>query len=377
MSLIEQRSESRYEQQTRELQERLRDGGFALADVPGYKAGQQPDPDVWHSLHYNDLYPLIYGRECGSMGIGKLTEVALTEITPYEANPMVKVDPGFFHKWEAPFESLDIGRMQEQTLAYQAALEEAGVTVHRVPFPDPPVSPFGPMTYMWATRELLVLRGGSIIPKMGWSPFSVGRAEFLALWAFQNLGIPPIAAILGTGVCEAGPCLFLAEDVFVGALSVAFNQEGLDQLYPVVQRTSGVDDMTFLTLRPTTRAYFDPQSGASAHPDMVLGPLDVDKVIVYPGGVDYETYTWLVRNGYKIAEVERDEQILYAPANVLTLEPGRVIMHAEARKAIAAVRDLGVDVVEVPYSEFPKAGGGVHCSTMEVHREPGPFSTDR
>lgn len=377
MSLIEEQAESPYSRQTRTLQERLRNGGFALEDVPGYVPGQQPDPEVWHSLHYNDLYPLIYGRECGSMGIGKLTEVALTEITPYEANPMYEVDPGLFHHWEAPFGSLDIPKMQDQSLAYQAALEEAGVAVHRVSFPDPPVSPFGPMTYMWAARELLVLRGGSIIPKMGWSPFSVGRAEFLALWAFQNLGIPPIAAILGTGVCEAGPCFFLAEDVFVGAISVAFNQEGIDQLYSVVKRTAANDEMTFLTIRSATRSYFDPQSGASAHPDMVLGPLDVDKVILYPGGIDFETYTWLVRNGYKIVEVERDEQILYAPANVVVLEPGRVVMHAEATKAIAAVRALGVDVVEVPYSEFPKAAGGVHCSTMEIHREPGPFSTDR
>jgi N-dimethylarginine dimethylaminohydrolase len=52
-------------------------------------------------------------------------------------------------------------------------------------------------------------------------------------------------------------------------------------------------------------------------------------------------------------------------------------MHAEATNAIAAVRKLGVDVVPVPYSEFPKAGGGLHCSTMEIYRERGPYSTDR
>ena len=30
----------------------------------------------------------------------------------------------------------------------------------------------------------------------------------------------------------------------------------------------------------------------------------------------------------------------------------------------------GVEVVTVPYDEIHKAGGGVHCSTMELLREP-------
>jgi N-dimethylarginine dimethylaminohydrolase len=30
----------------------------------------------------------------------------------------------------------------------------------------------------------------------------------------------------------------------------------------------------------------------------------------------------------------------------------------------------GVEVVTVPYDEIHKNGGGVHCSTMELEREP-------
>lgn len=367
---------SPYECVTEQLQNRSAAGTFDLGAIPGYVPGEQPDPAVWQNLDYQELYPQIWGRKCGSTGIGKLKEVALTEITEHERNPMLDVDPGFFHKWEAPFETLDIGRMKEQSAEFQEALESAGVSVRRVAFPDPPVSPFGPMTYMWAARELLILNGGSVIPKPGWSPLSVGRAEFLALWAFQELSVPPIKAIVGTGVAEAGPCFYLAEDVFVGALSVAFNRSGLDQLYDTVRETTN-HEVEFLTINCPTRQYFDPQSGASAHPDMVLGPLDVDKVIMYPGGIDYETQEWLADRDYKVVEVDRDEQILYAPANVVLIEPGVVIMAREARKAVAAVREAGVEVIEVSYSEFPKAGGSLHCSTMEIYREPGPFSTDR
>jgi N-dimethylarginine dimethylaminohydrolase len=194
-----------------------------------------------------------------------------------------------------------------------------------------------------------------------------------------NLAIPVQLAITGTGVCECGPCFFLAEDVFVAGRGIAFNQEGLDQFLPVVRRSTGLDpgDFTALVIDFPGPSYFDPASGVSHHPDMVLGPLDVDKVIAYPPGLDFNTWRWLKEHHYTIVEVERDEQVRFAPANVMLLEPGRVIMHAEATRAIAAVRKTGVEVVPVPYSEFLAEAGGLHCSTGQIHREPGPYSTDR
>lgn len=373
------RNESPYQRRTAELQARLAAKEFRLQDIPGYREGQQPDPEVFQKLDHQVFAEQIWGRSVKANGIGKLREVALTAITEHEMNPMYKDDPGMFHQWAVPYESLDIEEMKDQSARYQEVLEQHGVEVHRVEFPDPPVSPFGPMIYMWATRELLIINGGSIIPRMGWSPFSVGRAEYLALWAFQNLSVPPLLTIAGTGVCEAGPCFWLAEDVFVGALSAAFNQEGLDQLYPAVVRSTGLpaEQVHLLTIKSPSPYYTDPGSGASAHPDMVLGPLDVKKVVAYPGGIDYGTWMWLVEHGYEIIEVERDEQIQFAPANVTLLEPGLVIMIAEAKKAVAAVRAAGIEVIDIPYGEFLKAGGGLHCSTMEVWREQGPFMADR
>ena len=368
--------DSQYLRHIEAQQQKLSEGGFKLSDIPNYIPGVFPEPETWHNIDYLDVYSRVRGREIRGNGIGKLREVALTEITSNEYNPIFEEDPAFFHKWEEPYDTLDVKLMQEQSAMYQDLLEANGVIVHRIEFPDPPVGAFGPMMYMWAARELLVLNGGSVIPKLGFSALSFGRPEYLAWWAFTRLGIPPILTITGKGVCEAGPCFFLAEDVFVAALSVAFNQEGLDQLLPVVKRSTGLDEVHNLVIKTATRDYFDPGSGASAHPDMIIGPLDTDKVILYPGGVDFETLSWLVRHGYKIAEIERDEQVLYAPANVTLLEPGHVIMHAGADKAIAAVRKLGVEVEVLPYGEFLKAGGGVHCSTMEILKDPGPALGD-
>ena len=368
--------DSQYLRHIEAQQQKLSEGGFKLSDIPNYVPGVFPEPETWHNIDYLDVYSRVWGREIRGNGIGKLREVALTDITSNEYNPIFEEDPAFFHKWEEPYDTLNVELMREQSAAYQEVLEANGVTVHRIEFPDPPVGAFGPMMYMWAARELLVLNGGSVIPKLGFSALSFGRPEYLAWWAMTRLGIPPILAITGKGVCEAGPCFFLAEDVFVAALSVAFNQEGLDQLLPVVKRSTGLDEVHNLVIRTATRDYFDPGSGASAHPDMIIGPLDTDKVILYPGGIDFETLSWLVRHGYKIVEIERDEQVLYAPANLTLLEPGHVIMHAGAEKAIAGVRKLGVEVEVLPYGEFLKAGGGVHCSTMEILKDPGPALGD-
>jgi N-dimethylarginine dimethylaminohydrolase len=360
-------------------QQLVKEGKFSLEDVPGYVRGEPPSVATWHHVNFLDLYPKIWGREFGANGIGKLREVALTEITSHERWPWFEEAPQFVHDMGLPYSELDTEKMRDQSLQYQAALEEAGVFVHRLAYPDPPVGIYGPTRGMWATNEVLVVRGGTIIPGMAVSPYGLGRAEYIALWAMSELGIPPLLAITGKGVAEAGPCFWLAEDVFVAAKGLAFNEEGLKQLIPAVRRTSLVDekDFTALIIDCPGGKYFDRQSGVSHHPDIVLGPLDVDKVIAYTSGLDFDTWSWLKDHNYTIVEVERDEHVMWAPANVTILEPGRVVMCAEAENTIAAVRKAGVDVVPVPYSEFIRSGGGLHCSTMRIWRDKGPYSTDR
>ena len=362
-----------------ETQAAIASGGFTLDDMPGYVPGQPPSIDTWHHMDYLDIYPKIYGRECGANGIGKLREVALVNITDSERFPLYDEDPEYFPTMGLSHDDLDIGRMRDQSLEYQAKLEQAGVKVHRIDFPQPAVGAFGPMRGTWAANELLVVRGGSIVEKVAISPFGTGRAEYLALWAFACLGIPVVATITGTGVCEAGPCHWLAEDVFVAGRGLAYNQQGLDQLLPVVAQSAGLDpeDMTTLTINFPGNIYFNPRTGQSHHPDMSVCALDVDKVICYPPSLDFRSYEWLRKRGYTMVTVDMEEQRLFAPANVMLIEPGLVVMHSEGPEAIAAVRKAGVEVIETPYSEFLRIGGGLHCSTLRLLRDKGPYSTDR
>lgn len=368
-----------YEELISETQRRLVAGEFSLESMPGYVKGQAPSVDVWHSLDHLEVYPRVWGRECGKNGIGKLREVVLTEITEAEKFPYHDLDPEYFPKMADEYSSIDIGLMQEQSLAYEEALESVGVVVHRIRFPQPPVSAYGPGKTTWAAAELFVLRGGSVLPKRGVQPLAYGRAEYMALWAWTRLGVPPLFAITGKGIFEIGPCGFLAEDVFISGNGMAFNDEGLAQVKPMVARSAGldVDDMTFLHIEFPGSRYYDAATGVSHHPDLVLAALDVDKVIAYPPGLDFATWEWLRKRGYTVVEVDHHEHVRFAPANVMLIEPGVVIMHAEAQESIAKVRAVGVEVIEVPYSEFMKEAGGLHCSTGQIWREKGPYSTDR
>ena len=368
-----------WRQRINDTQDAAKRGEFHVRDMPGYVEGEPASPKTWHHTDALDIYPLVYGRECGANGIGRLTEVALVEITPAERFELFDEDPMYFPQTGLTYTDLDTSRMRDQSAEYQAALEAAGVLVHRVAFPSPPVGAYGPMRGTWAANELLVLRGGSVIEKIAINPYGTGRSEYLAYWAWTELGVPPLLTIAGEGVAEAGPCFWLAEDVFVAAHGLAYNRDGLDQLLPAVARSSRMtlEELSVLTIECGGGRYFYPKVGISHHPDMVLGPLDIGKVIAYPPGIDFTTWSWLKDHDYQIVEVDRDEQLQFSPANVTIVEPGRVIMVEGATDAIAGVRKLGVDVTTVAYDEFLRSGGGLHCSTMRVAREPGPYSTDR
>lgn len=335
-----------------------------------------------NNLDYLAIKEKIYGRKFGKNGIGKLKEVALTKITERESyvnHPYFKQDPDFFIKTGlGGVEHPDIEKWQRQQENYVNVLQENGVTVHWIDFPENLTGPFGPVIVTWAGNDLLITRGGSIVQKGGMYLFgSFGRFEYLARWALLQLNIPILLTITGCGVCEAAPVThFLAEDVMMVGLSAACNQEGLNQLIPAIERTSGVDNFQVIVNRMPIDRYWDHETGVSAHLDMVLSPVDLGKVLLYPPNINTETLIWLKEHKFEIIEIDREEQIKYFPANLILLEPGKVIIHDGATRTIAKLKKAGIEVIDIPATEQIKMGGGVHCAAMEIYREPGPFLKD-
>ena len=99
----------------------------------------------------------------------------------------------------------------------------------------------------------------------------LGRAEYLARWAFWNLGIPPLLTVTGKGVWVTGT--FLADDVYCQTMAVETNAEGMDQVEPVMRRVCG-PNLHIQRIYVPTYDYFDRRTGTSAHTDMVIAPLD-------------------------------------------------------------------------------------------------------
>lgn len=326
---------------------------------------------------YGDIYPLIWGRACGDNGIGRLREVAISAIT--EAENSLYDDRYPYSKDKRWLESqglqrADVPRLQDEQAAYADLLERAGVKVHWIDWGPAPMSAYGPMQAQWAPADLWVLRGGSIIQKPGWHPFSVGRGEYLARWAMENINVPVLAAVMGTAVAEPSSTVWFADDIWFTHRSCAINDEGNAQLIPLVRASSGLgEDLEVHVVNLPGDKFLDRRTGVSAHLTNVLNVADLDVALVYPPGIDGPTFEWLKARGYRIIEIDQEEQVLYTPTNILKLEPGVVFMVQEAKRTVAATRAAGIEVIEVPNSEFNTIGGAIQCRTLRVYREPGPL----
>jgi N-dimethylarginine dimethylaminohydrolase len=74
-----------------------------------------------------------------------------------------------------------------------------------------------------------------------------------------------------------------------------------------------------------------------------------------------------VRDTYELVEVTREEQQMLG-TNVLSLDPWTVISQPTSQRINAEMRERGIEVIEVPYSEPPKTGGSFRCCTLPLHR---------
>jgi N-dimethylarginine dimethylaminohydrolase len=364
-------------------QEFLRARTWTWDDMSLFYEGKGTEQSIvpLHDLDYLDVYERTYGSRFGAGGIGKLREVALSRITeaenrihdpalPYAARPDLLAAHGVGAGGLGRLS--DIALCQAQQDAYAELLEREGVTVHWIDWGEDPVSAYGPMHAMWAAGEVLIVDGGAIVPKRGRDPFSFGRGEWLSRWLFWQLNIPTLLTVAGTGVAEVGSLVWLAQDVFVAGRSIAYDDDGIDQVVPVVERSARVQELQVLTVHCQGERYFGPETGEAAHVDDLIAPLDVDKVLCYAPGVDTPALLWLKQHGYQVIQPDFDDHVRHRVCNLTLVEPGRVIMPAEAAATIERVRAAGVDVIETPYSGFHAAGGGLHSATLQILRDPGP-----
>ncbi len=70
------------------------------------------------------------------------------------------------------------------------------------------------------------------------------------------------------------------------------------------------------------------------------------------------------------------EEHKYSPANLVLLEPGKVIMDRDAKETIRRVRKAGIEVIELDASGLRAGVNGIRCVGMYLRRDPGPSIND-
>jgi N-dimethylarginine dimethylaminohydrolase len=342
-------------------------GREALARYPDYEAGRPPRLLALHRHGYLDEYERIWGRRWGAMGIGRLRTVGLIRPNPaWEGHPFWAQDPNFFLLRYR--QQLDPDLMRRAHEEYVGILTALGVEILWMEFQDP-VGAWGPMRKLFMAEEVKIVRGGAILPRFGHASFKRGlEREFQRF--LTAIGCPILLTVHGQGICEVAPMFVqMADDAWVGGLSCAANQDGLDQVLPVLRR-AGVTDVHVMQLT-TILDSFD--AGGEFHVDMIVHPVAERLALVYPRQLPWETYRWLKERGFTLIEVPTDEHHQFVPANLVVVEPGVVIMHPGARRTRAALEAHGVKVIPFDSSGVMQGGtNGIKCITMELDRDDGP-----
>ena len=342
---------------------------YPLENYPDYFPGKPPQLEKLHSIGYLDEVEQEWGKKWGGyQGIGRLREVALIKPTEVEINKLWEKDLNFYMmRFGVP----DLNLLIKQHEKYAQILQANGIKIHWMTI-DPPWGTYGPMRKLYMASEVLVSKGGAILSRFGHGSWKRGLNPHFQKF-LSSIGCPILYMVHGNGICEVGPWRPVAENAIIGHMGVAGNQDGIDQVVAVLKR-NGFEEIHIAPMQ----TFMDTLEAAGEfHIDMVLGILDIRKAVVYPGNLDYNTYKWLKDHKFELVEIPPDEQKRFIPANLVILEPGRVIMPAGAEKTIRAVKKLGVQVIEIETVELLKGGtNGISCTTLALVRDPGPSLKD-
>ena len=178
--------------------------------------------------------------------------------------------------------------------------------------------------------------------------------EALVTRTVAGLGMPILKTITGTGMVEGGSLIKLRPDVAAYGTSIRCNEEGARQLESVFGEL-GIELIVV------------PMVGWSIHLDGHLGMLAPDAALVDINGLPYWFHDRLAALGIEAIPCPEGEDWAI---NSLALGDRRVIMCDAYPKSRALLEARGFEVIPVAYDEIQKGGGGVHCSTMELVRDP-------
>ncbi len=298
-----------------------------------------------------------WGRNWGvSNDVGKLRAVLMhrpgVEMSVVKNRPLQEIggfgDPDEGWYWIGKTMP-DLPAMQKAHDALTAALKAEGVDVIMVGD-----AAKGRMKQIFTRDSVIGVEGGAIVTRLA---RRVRRGEELPVTrALANAGCPILATLNGTAVFEGGGFAHIDAKTAVCSVSVACNPEGVLQL----ERLLNGMGVTLIKV---------PMPGYRIHIDGSFMMVDVETAIVNKNELPYVFIDYLVKRGMKLIELPPEDNGF--SLNCLAVAPGRLIMHTTTSPRLADRLDqAGISIIEVDYEAVELGGGGIHCSTAPLIRDP-------
>lgn len=304
-----------------------------------------------------EMQEFVWGRRWGCTNdVGALRvvlvhrpgpEIGIIDPTRYLPNICAfgDLEKGWY--WRGP-EPPDLPRMQAQHDALVAALRREGAEVVHLDeaVPGRPKS--------CSTRDsVIAVGGGAIVCRLG---ARIRRGEELPVTrTLGRIGMPILRTIHGTGVLEGGSFAWLNERTAVVGLGTRANAEGARQVEEVL-RAQGVE-----LLRVELPGY-------RQHIDGLLVMVDVDTALVNPTLVPYTLLEKLAELKIRTIDLHPDDHPF--TINCLAVRPGRVLMSQASGYTLDRLAKAGIEVVSLEFDAVYRGGGGIHCSTAPLVRDP-------
>ncbi len=242
-----------------------------------------------------------------------------------------------------------LAAMQQQHDALVQALREEGTEVVFLDRCAP-----GRMKSCYTRDSMIAVDGGAIVTRLG-PPIRRGE-EAPVTQTLARIGMPILRTIHGTGILEGGSFAWITPRTAVVGVSSRINDEGARQLGEVL-RTMGVE----LLLVPLT--------GYRLHIDGAFVMIDPDTALINPTQLPFWFLEKLKEMRVRTIEVSHEDRA--GIVNCLTVRPGRLIMpEGVSDRTREKIERLQISIRTVPYENVALGGGGIHCSTGPLIRDP-------
>jgi N-dimethylarginine dimethylaminohydrolase len=228
-----------------------------------------------------------------------------------------------------------------------AAYEQAGVRCHFLE-PDPV------LPYQVFTRDSSVMGpSGAVITQLA-QPWR--RGEYASAIRFHHEAGIPIRAMITAGSLEGGDVMIVEPGTVLIGCGETRTQEAAAKQLAGWYREDGWE----ARVQPFPERY--------VHMDVLVAVLAEKLAAVCVEVLPAGAVEWLRGKGFDPIEVSA-EQAFTLGVNAISLGAERVLSASGARELNAALRDRGLEVIEVDLDMFTLGGGGAHCLGQALRRE--------